>query len=360
MAASSDFHFYEKMFSKLTTSLTTYVNDTATQVIATITPVATTLLIIYVMLWGWSMMRGMIQEPVMDGVGRIIRLSLITGIALGIGNYNQFLSDWLWSAPDALASVVGGASSSSTSNIQFLDGLMSKMYDYGAAFYEAAMADTTFGIPDPGKLVAAIIIWFAGIAVTGYGAFLYALSKMALAVLLAIGPMFVLLMIFEPTKKFFDAWIGQVLNYVFSIMLTAAATGLILTIIKAFLASPDAIANMADTEIAGIIPAVVFSLIGLLVLMQVSSIASALGGGVAIGTLGAVGALYGKTKNTLGSGVNVASGKTLSDLRGARRAKQNNAKWAENNPGMARRAAGAPMAAYRKITGGRKNRVQKG
>lgn len=57
--AASDFHFYSRMFTELSNALSTYVNDTATNIIGAITPVATTLVSIYVMLWGWSMMRGL-------------------------------------------------------------------------------------------------------------------------------------------------------------------------------------------------------------------------------------------------------------------------------------------------------------
>lgn len=345
----SDFHFYENMFGKLTAALGSYVNDTATSVATAITPVATTLITIYVVLWGWSMFRGVISEPIQDGLARIVKLTLITTIALNMGYYNTFISDFLWATPEALATVVSGASGSSTSNIQFLDGLLSRMYDYGQAFYQAAMADTTLGIPDFGKLLAAALIWVAGVAVTGYAAFLFILSKMALAVLLGVGPIFVLLMVFEPTKRFFDAWIGQTLNYVFMVMLTAAAVALILKIIQLFLASPDAIANMADTELAGIIPAIAFSLIGLLVLMQVASIASALGGGVAVGTLGAVGWAYGKTKGGMSAmrptNARRSLNKARSDMRIA--------------GGVAKSVGGAPLAVYRRITGGNKNRVSK-
>lgn len=350
MPTPSDFHFFEDMFSRLTTALNAYVNETAVNVITAITPVVTTLITIYVVLWGWSMIRGVIQEPVLDGLGRIVRLALITGIALNIGHYNTYLSNFLWESPEALASMVLGPSSTSTSSVQFLDGLLSKLYDYGMAFYQAAQANSTLGIPDLGKVAAANIIWLIGVAVTGYAAFLFILAKMALAVLLAVGPIFIIFMMFEPTKKMFDAWMGQVLNFVFSVMLAAAVLGLILKIVEAFLVSPDAIANMADTEIAGAIPVLAYGVIAILVLIQVSSIASALGGGVAVGTLGAVNWAYGKAKGGVSSmrptNVRRSLNKAKSDVRIA--------------GGAARAVAGAPMAAYRKVTGANKNRVSKG
>lgn len=345
--AASDFHFYSRMFTELSTALSTYVNDTATNIIGAITPVATTLVSIYLMLWGWSMMRGVISEPIMDGVGRIVRLAAITGVALQLGLYNGFLADMLWSSPDVLASYVGGGNG--TSNAAYLDTLMSRMYDFGDAYYQKAQANSTLGIPDLGLLFMAYALWMAGVIATGYGAFLLALAKMGLAVALGVGPLFILLTIFEPTKRFFDAWIGQALNYVFLVMLSAATIKLIMVILEKYLTDASG-AVLADPALDQALPAIVFSIIGALALVQMPAMASALGGGVALGTLGAVGWAYGKTKGGMAAmrptNMRRSFNKARADVRVAK--------------GAAQAAAGVPMAVYRKITGGTRNRVARG
>lgn len=337
--------FYTQLFSKLSGTLSGYVGSTSASVMSAITPVATTLVMIYICLWGWSMMRGVISEPITDGVTRIARLAIIVAVATTGGYYATFLSDWLWNSPDVLASYVGG--DSQQTNVQYLDTLWNKMYDLGAAFMAKAKADSTYGIPDLTMMAAGVAIWLTGIVCTGYAAFLLALSKMALAIILGVGPIFVLLLIYEPTKRFFDSWLGQALNYLFLVMLTAAAVKLILTIVEAYLTS---VGTPVDPTVSDAIPAIALSAVGFLVLMQMPSIASALGGGVAVGTLGAVGNLYGRARNAASSGKNVLTGKTLSDMRGARRTREVNARWARRNPGT---TAGI----YKKITTPRASRV---
>jgi type IV secretion system protein VirB6 len=352
--AASDFHFYSRMFTELNAALGTYISDTATSVSAAITPAATTLVTIYVMLWGWSMMRGVIQEPITDGVGRLVRLALIVAVALNVGRYNAFLSDMLWNSPDALASYVGGGDG--TTNAAFLDHLMSQMYDFGDAYYEKAQANGKLGIPDMGLLIMGFLLWVSGVLVTGFGGFLLALCKMALAVLLGVGMLFVLMTMFEPTKRFFDTWIGQALNYVFLAMFSSATIKLILTILQRYLTDASG-TTLASPSLDQAVPAIVFAAIGFLTLMQMPSIASALGGGVAVGTLGAVGWAYAKASGGAGSAKNLATGRTLSDMRSFRRHKAMNARWAANNPSIPMRAAGAPMAVYRKITTPRSSRM---
>jgi type IV secretion system protein VirB6 len=345
MATSS--HFYEDIFSTVNNSLTTYVGDVATNVITAITPTATTLLLIYVMLWGWATMRGMISEPVTDGINRIVRLSLITGLALNIGRYNDYLSNFLWDTPDAMAAVVASGYSSSTDNTQYLDNLWSQIYDIGYAFWNLAGTFNVF--QTIGLMLLAYFIWFAGAGVTLYAFFLLILSKIALAVLLGIGPIFVLLIMFEPTKRFFDVWMGQVLNYVFLVILTSAAMKLMLTIFNTYLGAVVASGFVANPQIPQAFPTIIFSAVCILVLNQVPSIASALGGGVAIGTLGAVGWAYGKAKG----------GMTAVRPTELRRSYNKAAADVRLAAGAARATAGLPASVYRKITGSNVNRIAK-
>lgn len=336
------------MFSELTAALNIFINGTASTIIAEITPAAKTLLAIYVILWGWSMMRGVISEPITDGIGRIVRLALIAGIALEIGNYNGFLANMLWDSPDALANSIGGGSGTTNSN--YLDSLMSQMFNLGGAYYQKAQANSSaLGVPDLGMLSMAYALWFSAVVATGYAAFLLALSKIALAVLLGVGPIFVFLILFEPTKRFFDAWLGQALNYVFLVMLSAATIKLMMAILQHYL--NDASGQiLADPGLDQAIPAIAFSLVTALVLVQMPSIASALGGGVAIGTLGAVGWAYGRAK-----GGAVAMRPT--NLRRSMNRLRSDVRIAGD---AAKAVGGAPMAVYRKITGGTKNRVSRG
>ena len=344
---AAEFHFFTRMSDELSGVLDAYVSDTASNVIGAITPVATTLLILYVILWGWSMIRGVISEPITDGLGRIVRLALIIGVALQLGNYTGVLSNMLWNSPDALASYIDGDTAVSNSN--YLDGLMAQIYDFGLAFFHKAQSLSTLGVPDLPLLFMAYAIWAAGVIATGYAAFLLALSKIALAVILGVGPIFVLMTLFEPTKRFFDAWIGQALNYVFLVMLSAATIKLILAILQHYLTNASGTVQ-ADPALNQAMPALVYSIVATLVLIQLPSIASALGGGVAIGTLGAVNWAYGRAKGGV-----VAMRPT--NLRRSLLRAQSDVRIVKD----AGKAVGSvPSALYRKVTGGPKNRVTRG
>lgn len=345
--------FYEYFMTVLTSSLETYWLDVSQSMATAIAPVVYTLLLLYTFFWGWSMMRGLIKEPLMDGTTRILRITTITVIALNMAYYNDFLADMLWNTPDALANVVANSvHSNPNSNMQFLDQMMFNFYKAGEIFNDQANLESGYvGMPDLTLWVTGFFIWLSGVLVTGFAAFLYALAKTMIALLLGIGPIFIALTLFDTTKKFFDAWLGQVVNFVIMIVLTAGTVQLILSIINGFLINPVIVAQMAlEPSVNQALPAIIFSLIALLVMIQIPSVSSALGGGVAVGTLGAIGQAYQKIKGVGSSAKDVASGKTLSDYRSLRRQKALNARWARDNPAL-------PTKLYRKVTR-RKNRVR--
>jgi type IV secretion system protein VirB6 len=344
--ADDSFDYYSVAFTKLSSTLTTYVSDTATSIIGAIGPVAAQLLTLYFIIYGISMMRGLVEEPISDFAMRVIKTSIILALALNIGIYNGQIVNFLWNSPDKLAQYVSGAGSSTVANMDYLDSLMTQFYNLGDKYWQFSSGATSLDI---GPKIMAVVTWLAGVVVTVYAAFLLILAKMALAVILGIGPIFVLLLMFEGTKRFFESWFGQALNYVFVVVLTSAAVKLILSLIVAYMPSANAVA--ADTgSIAAAIPPIALAGIGALVMMQLSSVASALGGGVAISTLGAGNAVWNKAKGAAGGAKNLASGKTLSDMRAQRRAKATNAKWAARNPGMTANVAGMSMKAFKAVT----------
>lgn len=62
---------------------------------------------------------------------------------------------------------------------------------------------------------------------------------MALAVLAALGPFFILALLWQPTAKFFDMWCGQVMNYGLLVVLTSVMLMLLMGIFDGYMAGVD-------------------------------------------------------------------------------------------------------------------------
>jgi len=133
-------------------------------------------------------------------------------------------------------------------------------------------------------------------------------------------------------------------------MLTASAIKLIMTIIRTYLTAAGGASVLSDPAINQAIPAIALCGIAALVMMQLNSIASALGGGVSLGTLGAASAMLNKAKGGISAmrptNMRRSLNKARSDVRIAK--------------GAASAFGGTPKAVYRRITGDNKNKVSKG
>jgi type IV secretion system protein VirB6 len=65
-----------------------------------------------------------------------------------------------------------------------------------------------------------------------YTIFLLSLARIALSVLLALGPLFIALLLFDTTKRFFESWLAQLANYALITILTGLVAALMLTMLS--------------------------------------------------------------------------------------------------------------------------------
>lgn len=247
---------------------------------AAVTPFRT-MVTIYIVLWGLAFWRGLINEPLSDGIGRVLRIVLIGTIALSAGVYGPRIASFLYNTPAELASVVAGGP---TAPQTVMDSALSKGNDIAGAF----MSLVSLGAigASIAAILSAMIVWIFTAIVVLYGAALIVLSKVILGMVIAVGPLFIALLLFDATKRFFESWMGQALNYLFIFMLVATAVNIMFA-----LWAPQ-LQYALDNNAAGfsaLIPMIVVGGAAFIILMQVPALASGLAGGVQLGTLGAVG-----------------------------------------------------------------------
>jgi type IV secretion system protein VirB6 len=254
-----------------------YVGEQVAAVARAIAPAAFTFLGVYVVLWGFASMRGAIREPLMDMAERVLKISLIFGVGIGLAEYNTVITSTFLHGPDELAAAMA-RTPGTDSLMGGLDILLSQGFDIGKQFW--AKAGLLSG--DVGLYVVALAVWALTIVVTAYGFFLMALSKVAMTAILALGSLFILSLLFE-TAGFFNSWIRQLSNYFLVPILVMAVN---LLVLKLFSRSASAAAIANAGEVDQIFPFLVMGLISLLALASVLTIAAGLAGGVALSSFG--------------------------------------------------------------------------
>jgi type IV secretion system protein VirB6 len=119
-----------------------------------------------------------------------------------------------------------------------------------------------------------------------YAMFLIALSSIAQAVLLALGPLFLALLFFDATRRYFSAWIGQLANYAMITVLTVMVAALLLHIVQSYAVQTAARGSAILTVDA--LNMLLVAVLVFLLLRQVMPIASGLVGGSSLSSHGLV------------------------------------------------------------------------
>lgn len=324
-------NLFEAIFDKVDQALDTYITSTAGDIISFITPIFTSLLIIWIAIWGYMMMFGKASEPLQDGVFRILRIGCIITLGLTVGTYTDLVVDFLAKGPETIASVITGSPTGTSAAT--LDSLFSKIFEVSeAAWDKGGIMNGNFGM-----YLISIIVLVVGAALSLVVAFLILLSKIMTTVLLAIGPLFIIMLLFNTTQRFFESWLGMVMNFGFILILAAAIGQLMTSLADSYISSmmgadASTLANLGDAAML----CIVFALC-ILVVRQVPSVASALGGGVALATQGAI-----------GSAMNAMRPSTI---RRQYRGLQRDARYAGRAAASPYRGAKAGYAAYQKRFG---------
>jgi len=139
---------------------------------------------------------------------------------------------------------------------------------------------------DLGYYVAGAIVWILMGLLCVYSMFLIALSRIARAVLLALGPLFIALLLFDATRRFFETWIAQLANYALITVLTVLVAALLLQIVESY-AAQTAARGAAIVTVDALNMVLVAALVFLL-MRQVMPIAAALASGVSLSSFGLV------------------------------------------------------------------------
>jgi len=270
--------FFESFWSWLNTTLAGYIGENTARVAAALEPAIVTLATVYLMGWGYLQLTGRTDENLGVGVRRIVVLVVVLACALRLWLYNELIVDTFYSAPAQLAAAVIGSSDP----VMTIDAIWQRggtvaeqLWDKGGVFGG-----------DFGYYLAGGIVWALIGALCVYAMFLISLSSIACAVLLAIGPLFIALLLFDATRRYFEAWIAQLTTYALISILTVLVAALLLQIVESYAAQTAA--RGAAIQTVDALDMMLVSALVFLLMRQIMPIAAGLAGGLALSTFGLV------------------------------------------------------------------------
>ena len=287
-------NFFQTFWAWLNGQLASYIGENTARVASILEPAVVALGTVYVMIWGYLQLTGRIEEPFAAGVKRIVTLAVILGVALHLWLYDTLLVDTFYNAPTEFAAAVVGASDP----VQTIDAI----WNAGGAVADQLFRDG--GSWAIGYKLAGLVVWLIVGLLCVYTMFLLALSSVALAVLLALGPFFVAFLLFDTTRRFFEAWLAQLANYALITILTVMVAALMLHLVQSYAQQTEALGTAIRTVDA--INMILATVLVFLFVRQVMPIAAGLAGGVALNSSGAVSRAIGAPLRAVRAGLKAA------------------------------------------------------
>lgn len=237
---------------------------------------------LFIVLYGWGVLTGRFQATMPELLSRMAILIVVFLGVTNVGYFNSILRVFFLNVPDTIASGFLGNPSDVKTAIQNC---------FDQAFQAATSIWDNASWSDVLLNILGLLVILAATVFVGYACFLLVLAKLAICILLALTPLMFIGLLFPMTRSLFEHWVGLLFNYWFVPILTFLILSFIAHI-AADLAKDIQVAFAGGGEVAidSIAKFVGCCVIGALLLVQVPTMASSLGGGVAVSTMGAAAA----------------------------------------------------------------------
>ncbi|WP_330169271.1 type IV secretion system protein [Bartonella grahamii] len=224
---------------------------------------------IYIIFMGYNIIYGRSSMPLWEFIVTTFKLGIVVSLATNAALYNAWISGiFFHDLPNAISNVTQGAHV----DRNVWDNMINKA---GAQVLDAANQYT--GLTQMGKFIAT---WIAGFiclvaaiffCLVGFVVSLFA--KLGLFLVISIGPLFISLYMFSSTRKFTEAWLGQVANFIILYVLVVLLGGLYVNI------SMDVFSGDIKNIFTTLIQFLVVGLGGIHLFLRLPDIASALASG---------------------------------------------------------------------------------
>lgn len=282
-----------------------FVNLTYQNFIAANSGTITLLFTVYVMFLGYLFLNHDHRFGMYQIMRKMIVMLVVYGLVMRWDLYNTFIYNIFTNEPSNIAKIMID-SASGASITQALDGIYQAIVDAAMGFF----GQINFSAAGIAFFFYGILIFLIGMVMCVFALLLFIYAKMMMAIVIALGPIFILFYLFDTTKNLFGSWLQQLITIALVPIITSAILVLMLSVIHVTL--PSLNQPVENMQFYGIAPFLGLSLATAMLLSQVLKICSALGSGL---TLDGLSKGVGLATNSLKySGVSAASQKTKSAL----------------------------------------------
>lgn len=234
------------------------------------------LCVLYIVLTGYAIARGLIKTPLQEFSKGIFRIGLIYLFAMNWSFFSSHAVNLFSDGASELSGVLmqiahfdnpvskGGVNNG-------LQSVLNEVIRVGAWTWDKA------SFKHWGPIFTAIMIYASGIAVIGLALFELIIAKLMLAICLSTAPLFICFTLFQQTKSFFDRWLGNVVGFSLVLVMVSSVVGLCMHLIH-WTISGHYSTHAANISATDWIPILLVSVLCVMAILEVTGLAKSIGG----------------------------------------------------------------------------------
>ncbi|RVT50761.1 type IV secretion system protein [Rubrivivax albus] len=268
--------------TQLHSVLDDYVLGVVTALAEALAPVALAAMSLWVLLYGWAVLRGEVRDTVPNFLWNTTKIGLVLAVALQSGLYVATVAD----SANALASGVAATFLPDGVPDDTIDSpfaLLDEFNDNAGQQVADLMAEA--GITRLDLMLAATAFSIGSVAFLCIAVFVVVLATVFLSFVIGVGPIFLLCLAWRPTQRFFDSWLSMLLNAVVLTWFAFFALGLSTYVGREMFLAIQAAGGFLGGALNALSESLrycVLMLVMAIICFQAPTLASALTGGAAV------------------------------------------------------------------------------
>lgn len=168
--------------------------------------------ILVIVIYGISLTAGLVDSSPYTLVMTIFKIMVVFSLATNYEFFSSFVKDTVEGAGKELTNIISKAFSDGTTELYFLDDVISVVISFKMMKFLYALFLPSTGVGWLYGVIMVAFIWFFVSALL-QAVYLLVVSMIIRSVLFALAPIFLCGIMFQSTKKYFDGWVKQVINF---------------------------------------------------------------------------------------------------------------------------------------------------
>lgn len=222
-----EFSIFSQLFGLVDELVSGFAAEVSGRMIDSVAPAVTAAVSLWIVGFGIMVTYGGVSMPIQEFFGRMFKMAVIAAIALNSGNYINWVAETIRTTPDTLTAAVLAVDPGTASAAELIDQAARKGFDKAAEAFDLAGVFSSEGIA---YALIGILLIISTTFTVAIGGTIFLLTKIMLALLAGIGPLFIAAAMFRPTQQLFASWVSAVLNYTVLVLLFSSVFTFVINI----------------------------------------------------------------------------------------------------------------------------------